>query len=287
LLGFGSDNTAFSGILGSNRPDPAERTLTAIAMAQLSVTPTSSPTATDTPTPTPTETPTDTPTLTYTPTPTHTPTPTPTDTPTLTPTDAPTPTNTPSPTPTESPAPTLDLTGTAAAHIVETQVAASPTPNMTQTLAACDFEYIVVTPDRYNVPPALTDATNPRLIPADREFTLEIVFQNTGTCSWPNGARLTFNEELTQNPDETVNLAPMRAACGDDLRSGLNFARQEQSNFFMTGAVGITRESNPILFLGITPSVFGCYYGVWDLIYPNSALPIGRPLVLTIRVWGG
>jgi hypothetical protein len=93
---------------------------------------------------------------------------------------------------------------------------------------------------------------------------------------------------LTQNPDDTVNLTPLREACAStELRPGLNFARQEQSNFFMTGSVGITAESNPIRLTGTAPSVFGCYYGVWDLLYPNSSLTIGRPLVLTIRVWGG
>jgi hypothetical protein len=158
---------------------------------------------------------------------------------------------------------------------------------MTQTLAACDFEHIVIEPDRYNVPPAFSESSNPRLIRAGADFTFDLVFQNTGSCGWPEGVRLTYNPELTQNPDETVNLTPMREACGNELRPGLNFARQEQSNFFMTGTVDITEESTPITFIGVAPDVFGCYYGVWDLLYPNSSITIGRPLVLTIRVWGG
>ena len=280
FLGFGSDNTPFAGVFGSDDNTNTPQ-LTGTGLAQLNqtpgVTPTDTPGATDTPQPS--QTPTLTPSPTGTDTPTATLTPTPTDTP------SPSPTLTPTPTATDTPTP--DLTGTAVAHFFETQAAASPTPNMTQTLAACDFEYIVVEPDRYNVPPAFTDTGNPRLIRAGQDFTLDIVFQNTGSCAWPEGVRLTYNAELTQNPDETVNLAPLNDECPTDLRPGLNFARQEQSNFFMTGSVSITGESNPITLTGIAPNVFGCYYGVWDLLYPNSSLTMGRPLVLTIRVWGG
>jgi hypothetical protein len=158
---------------------------------------------------------------------------------------------------------------------------------MTQTLAACDFEYIVIEPNHHNVPPAFSEANNPRVIRAGEDFTFALVFQNTGSCAWPEGVRLTYNPELTQNPDETINLTPMQGACENELRPGLNFARQEQSNFFMTGTVDITKESVPITFIGVAPDVFGCYYGIWDLLYPNSSITIGRPLVLTIRVWGG
>jgi hypothetical protein len=78
----------------------------------------------------------------------------------------------------------------------------------------------------------------------------------------------------------------MQQACADEeLRPGLNL-RQEQSNFFMRVG-GYYRESRPITFTGTAPDVFGCYYGVWNLLYPNSEIIIGRPLVLTIRVWGG
>ena len=277
LFGFGSNNTPFAGVFSPDKnTNTPQLTGTALALLNLtpSATPTTTPGATDTPQPTLTVTPTDTPTLTV------TPSPTPTDTP------SPTPTITPSPTFTDTPTP--DLTGTAVARFFETLAAASPTPNMTQTLAACDFEYIVVEPDRYNVPPPINESSNPRLIRAGQDFTLDLVFQNTGSCEWPEGVRLTYNADLTQNPDETVNLTPLHEACAStELRPGLNFARQEQSNFFMTGSVGITGQSNPITLTGIAPDVFGCYYGVWDLLYPNSSLTIGRPLVLTIRVWGG
>jgi tRNA A-37 threonylcarbamoyl transferase component Bud32 len=279
LFGFGNNDTPFAGVLGSkDNTNTPQLTGTALALLNLtpSITPTDTPGVTDTPQPTPTLTPTVTPSPTF------------TDTPTLTVTPSSTPTDTPSPTPTATDTPTPDLTGTAVAHFFETLAAASPTPNMTQTLAACDFEYIVVEPDRYNVPPPINESSNPRLIRAGQDFTLDLVFQNTGSCEWPEGVRLTYNAELTQNPDETVNLAPLREACAStELRPGLNFARQEQSNFFMIGSVGITAESNPITLTGTAPNVFGCYYGVWDLLYPNSSLTIGRPLVLTIRVWGG
>jgi len=158
---------------------------------------------------------------------------------------------------------------------------------MTQTLAACDFEYIVARPERYNAPPSANASTDPRLIRAGGEFTFEIVLQNTGSCDWPDGVRLSYNAELTQNPDETVNLAPLQDACPIDIRPGLNFARQEQSNFLLKGAVGIMEESGTITIPGVAPNVYGCYYGVWDLRYPNSSVKIGRPMVLAIRVWGG
>jgi serine/threonine protein kinase len=281
LFGFGNNGTPFAGVFGSDdNTNTPQLTETAVALLNLTpnITPTDTPGATAMLQPTPT--------LTVTPSPTATDTPTFTPTPTATDTPSPTPTITPSPTATDTPTP--DLTGTAVAHFFETLAAASPTPNMTQTLAACDFEYIVVEPDRYNAPPSVKDSSNPRLIRAGQEFTMDLVFQNTGSCEWPEGVRLTYNAELTQNPDETVNLAPLNEACAPaELRPGLNFARQEQSNFYMNGSVDITGQSNPITLTGIAPNVFGCYYGVWDLLYPNSSLTIGRPLVLTIRVLGG
>ena len=216
-------------------------------------------------------------------TPSRTPTPVPSQTPTSSPTRTPTATRTPTPTFTPSP----NLTGTALMDFFATQAAATPTPNMTQTLAACDLEYIVEQPSRYNEPPPVSDVTNTRLVAANKEFSFDIVFQNVGSCAWPEGVRLSYNADLTENPDSSVNLEPARTACPDDLRPGLNFARQEQPNFFMTGSVDITADSAPITFMGIAPNAFGCYYSVWDLLYPNSTIPIGRPLVLTIRAWGG
>jgi serine/threonine protein kinase len=220
-----------------------------------------------------------TPTRTASPRPTTTPTPTYTSTasPTATPTYTATPTATPSP----------DLTGTAAFLFFERQTAATPTPNMTRTLAACDLEYIVIAPEKHNVPPPVTDVNNPRLVPANSDFTFEIVLQNTGTCAWPAGARLRFNPDLTENPDRSVDLTPLTDVCGANLRPGLNFARQQQSNFFIKEPVGITENSSPIVFTGTAPRVFGCYYGVWELLYPESDVRIGRPLVLAIRAWGG
>lgn len=213
-------------------------------------------------------------------TPTHTTTPT--RTPTVTPTPRPT------STPTDTPTPTPNLTQTALFFAYETVVAATPTPNMTQTLDACDFEYIVVSPERYREPPAPRgDPNNPRLVRSGDDFTVEIVLRNTGTCPWPDGVRLTYNPELTENPDASVSLDDLTAVCAEDeIRPGLNFAQQEQSNFFLEGPVNITGISESITFTGMAPDLYGCYYGVWDLLYPNSNLTIGRPLLLTIRVWG-
>jgi serine/threonine protein kinase len=248
----------------------------------------SSPT-TATQSPSPSVTPSVTATATLTPTATYTLTPTPTATDTFTPTPTSTDTRTPTvtQTPTQTLTPTPNETGTALADFFATQVAASATPNMTQTLAVCDFEYIVLEPANYNVPPARNDFNNPRLVQFGTDFVINLVFRNTGSCTWPARARLTFNPVLTLDPDQSVNMAPLEAACGDELRPGLNFAMQEQSNFFITDEVGITDSSVPIEFTGHAPPVFGCYYGVWDLLYPNSDVSIGRPLVLAIRVWGG
>ena len=179
------------------------------------------------------------------------------------------------------------MTGTALANFYATQAAATPTPNMTQTLAACQFAYVVIQPEHHDRPPSATDANNARLVPYGKDFSFDLVFQNTGTCDWPSGVRLAYNANLTENPDSSVNLSALKNLCPNDLRPGLNFASQEQPNFYLTGAVGVTEESAPVKFIGTAPGIFGCYYSVWDLLYPNSTIPIGRPLLLTIRVWGG
>ena len=181
---------------------------------------------------------------------------------------------------------TPDLTLTAAFLALQRETAATPTPDLPGTLAACDLEYIVVLPDKHNRPPSPTDFDSPRLIRANSDFEFEIVLRNTGTCVWPVDTRLSYNAALTENPDPSVDLTPLREACPEYLRPGLNFARQQQSNFFIKQSVGITDDSPPLLFTGTAPRTFGCYYGVWELIYPNSNTRIGRPLVLTIRAWG-
>jgi len=227
-------------------------------------------------------------------TPVHTSTPEPTEIParqvTATTPAAETATVTPTPTPTQTATPTLtpspNLTVTALFHLVETQSAATPTPDMTQTIEACDFEYIVVQPERHNEPPSYNNSSSPRLVRFNSDFTIEIVLRNTGSCAWPKGVRLTYNRALTLNPDDSVNMEPLREACEDDLRPGLNFAAQEQSNFYFTRAVDVTGETDVLEFTGKAPRLYGCYYSVWDLLYPDSSVRIGRPLVLTIRVWG-
>ncbi len=298
---FGNDDSPLNSVLGGGDASVTpQQTLTALAALPETITPTSLPDEAD-----PTEIPARRPTATRTatqprsPTPalaatdrtaTATSTPTPSNTPTRTPTftRTPTPTRTPTATPTPSPSatPTPDLTGTAVFNFLATQAAASPTPNMTQTLAACDLQYIVMQPERYNQPPSFSDTGNPRLVAANNDFAFDIIFQNVGTCRWPEGARLRYNAELTENPDETVNLGPLENACGTNY-AGLNFAQQERPNFFLTRPVDVTGQSEPMRFTGTAPNVFGCYYSVWDLLYPNSTIAIGRPVVLTIRVWGG
>ena len=225
-----------------------------------------------------------------TPPPTLTPSAEPSDTATPEPSLTPTPTRTPPPTP--SPNMTATNGALTATVFFATQAAKSPTPNMTQTLEACDFEYIVVAPENteylFNEPPPSNAFNSPRLIPAGEDFTLDIVLRNTGNCDWPERVRFNFNPDLTENPDSTVNLAPYREACTEsEQRPGLNFAAQQQSNFYLGGPVDVMDTSDPLEFTGTAPNRNGCYYSVWDALYPNSNVPIGRPFVLTIRVWGG
>jgi hypothetical protein len=228
--------------------------------------------------------PTDTPTI----TPTFTDTPEPTDMPTITPS----PTFTDTPEPTDSPTP--DLTATAAYAFFQTQVAQPPTPNMTQTIAACDFEYIVTTPERHDIAPRTNETGNPRLVRSGTDFSFDVIFNNTGSCVWPDGVRLVYNPELTLNPILSENQSFLsewqrfQDACADqELRPGVNFAFQERSNFRIPGEVGIEQDSAPLTFEATAPNVYGCYYSVWDLIYPGSSdVTIGRPMLIAIRVWG-
>src|SRR5690606_38233204 len=99
-------------------------------------------------------------------------------------TATPSPTDTPQPSPTYTPTP--DRTVTALAALALTQAAAPPTPDMTQTLAACQFEYIVVAPEDLDVPPEVVprNYTNPRLVAANQTFEFELVLKNTGACDW-------------------------------------------------------------------------------------------------------
>ena len=272
LLGFNDGSGRVSGLLGLGDDERSDASLTATAEAALALAPTEDSSTrpalgrAGSATPAPSVTP----SPPRTPRPSATPSPEPTETPTLT--------------------PSPDVTQTAVALLVEeyfaTQAAASPTPNMTQTLAACDFEYYVVSPEDYNAPPARTAFSDPRLVRSGNTFTFELTLLNTGSCAWPERARLNFNPQLTANPDETVDLSLLQDECaGTELRPGTNFARQQRSNFYFEPPVGI-EETATLTFTGTAPTLYGCYYSVWDLLYPGSDVPIGRPLVLAIRVWG-
>ncbi len=214
--------------------------------------------------------------MTDTPEPTTTPTVLPTDTlePTITPTEQPTLTATP------------DLTQTAIIMMATNLAAAPPTPDMTQTLAACDFGYIVVSPDDLNIPPSTLpkDYNNPRLVPANQDFQFELILKNTGACAWPERVRLRYNEELSNNP-ENLDLEPLYDAC-TELRDPINFATQGQTNFYFQQAIDVNEQTDTLIFTGTAPRTFGCYYGVWDVLYPDSNVHIGTPLLMTIRVWG-
>lgn len=305
VLVFGSDRTLFAGFFGEDDTVTPALNGTGTAIAQQ---PTNAPPVDDTeipirvtstPSPTVLATHTPRPTLTDTPTPTTSPTPSPSSTPTATGTNTPTATSTPEPTATDTPIPTAtitpsptptytpspDLTGTAAYEFFEAQSLVTRTPNMTQTIVACDFEFIVVEPDDFDEPPPST-GNDPRHVQAGTDFSFEIILRNTGTCDWPDGTRLSFNDTLTTNPGEEVNLNRLQSACENARQVGLNFAEQEQSNFYIDGSVPTRAESDAVIFTGTAPDRSGCYYSVWDVLYPNSDITIGRPLLLTIRVWG-
>ena len=262
-------NARVFGLLGLGDGEPTGAPLTATAMAALML----PPTATEEAPTLPAETPAD------------TIAPAPTDTPQSSATRSPEPTETPAPTDAPTQTPTLDVTGTAVAASFATLAAASPTPNMTQTLAACDLEYYVSSPEDYNIPPRESAFDDPRLVRSGNNFTFDLTLLNTGSCAWPERVRLNFNPQMTNNPDETVDLSRLRDECGGELRGGTNFARQQRSNFFLQPPVGI-EESATITFTGTAPTLYGCYYAVWDVLYPDSDVPIGRPLVLAIKVWG-
>lgn len=217
--------------------------------------------------------------------------PVPTGTPRPTTTATPRPTDSPQPslTPTERPAltQTPDTTLAVIAMLATTQAAVPPTPDMTQTLAACDFGYIVVSPESLNIPPSTLpkDYDNPRLVPANQAFQFELILKNTGACAWPRRVRLRYNQELSENP-ENLDLEPLYDACTELRTEPVNFASQEQSNFYFQQAVDVDEQTDALVFTGSGPRTYGCYYGVWDVLYPDSSVRIGNPLLLTIRVWG-
>ncbi len=288
LIALGNDNTLFASLTENNTNTPVA---TSIAQVPL-VTETQE--ATEDPELPVTEETSVTPPIPNTPVPTTPAASDGTDPATLTPSRTPKPSATPTvtftatytPSPTITHTPTPNKTETAAYIALSTLMAATPTPNMTQTLGACDFEFIVVQPTPYPAPPNSRDFTNPRLVRSGTDsFSFEIVVQNTGNCDWPKDLRLHYNEELTLNPDETVDMKDLTNAC-ETAPIGLNFALQGQKNFYLRERVRVTQDSGPIVFTGTAPDLPGCYYGVWDLYYPNSEIKMGRPLVISIRAWG-
>ncbi|MEK7649610.1 MAG: putative metal-binding motif-containing protein [Patescibacteria group bacterium] len=136
--------TTITGQLVGNKIRFADNARCVWAAAEITTTPTPTPSPTPTPTRTPSPTPTLTPTATPSPTPTKTPTPTPTRTPTPTPSATPTsvptlsptpnPTATPTPLPTATPTPTPTRTPTPAPTQTATPTAIpTPTPSVAPT----------------------------------------------------------------------------------------------------------------------------------------------------------
>jgi serine/threonine-protein kinase len=221
--------------------------------ATLTLTPTASftPTATLTPTLTPTITPTATLTSTATLTPsltpslTLTPTPSPTITPTLTPTF--TPSRTPSPTITLTPS----ITPTASPDVTQTLIQATLLQEIqTATIAACDFDYVIVA----------QDPENGFFQQADTAFSMDITVRNVGTCVWERNTALTFVTGGGENFDAEPRI----------------FIRERVN-------VG---EATTITLLGRAPSNNGVSSGLWELRTPGQLL-IGAPLTISVNVFGG
>ena len=259
LAAYGGDDGLFAGFLSTRTPgaplvtqNQTEAPLTPEGVAMIS--PTESPQSNATATQQPTDTP----------------------RPSITPTERPTLTQTP------------DTTLTAIVIMATTQAAAPPTPDMTMTLAACDFGYIIVSPENLSIPPSTLpkDYNNPRLVPANQDFQFELILKNTGACAWPKRVRLRYNPNLSENP-ENLDLEPLYDACSDtELRPAVNFASQAQTNFYFQEAVDVDEQTDTVTFTGTGPRTFGCYYGVWDVLYPDSNVRIGNPMLMAIRVWG-
>ncbi len=234
---------------------------------------TPSPTSTDTPTPTFTPTATDTPTPTATPTPTSTDTPTSTATPTPLPTHTPTVTNTPTPTftltPTPSytqtpmPTPTPSITPTPS-HTLTPSITPTPSPDVTLTLiqatflleiqtatiAACDFDYEIVsqTPE------------NGFFRQAEMPFTMEIRLRNTGNCPWERNSALTYVPGSGENFDAEPRIL---------VRERVNVGQE-----------------TVIVLNGRAPANSGLASGLWELRTPGQLL-IGAPLTISVNVFGG
>jgi hypothetical protein len=219
----------------------ATATNTPTATPTYTSTPTPTYTPTFTPTATATNTPTATPTYTSTPTPTYTPTFTPTSTPTATATNTPTltPTNTPTVAATSSP----DVTGTLNAA---TQISAS----QTAAVASCVYDYAVVEQNP-------KDGTETP-VQANKPYTREITFLNTGTCPWERNTSLTFIQ------GENFNVGP---------------------RIFVRERVEVGQEY-VLTFKGKTPERGGLRSGTWQLRTPNQ-LPIGKPIVISIFSFEG
>ena len=218
------------------------------------------PTVTATEPPTRTALPTDTPSPTFTAslTPSNTPLPTETATSTATNTLTRTPTVTrtprPSATPTLTWTPTITLTPsethTPAPDVTLTLVQATVVAQIqTATVAACDYNYEVV-------------EQNPNedlQVRAGSAYRRVITLRNTGTCYWERNTALVHVE-------------------GESFDAGPVILIRERVD------VG---EEYDLVFEGRTPSAGGgLLTGIWELRTPGQ-IPIGDPLPINVRVFGG
>jgi len=168
------------------------------------------------------------------------PTLTPTNTPTVTPTPSRTPTLTPTLPPSATPTPTVNATATVLAR---TQASI----DQTATAAACVWDYAIV-----EQVPADGEA-NP--VPANRSYSRDITFLNTGSCAWEVNTSLTFV-----------------SGSGEDFVAGPRIYIRERVE------VGSTYV---LAFAGQTPDKGGLYSGTWELKTPGQ-ITIGEALVISV-----
>lgn len=163
------------------------------------------------------------------------PTETPTLTATLTATTAPTATETPPVTPTEDVILQLTLqsierTSTALAAIPTD----TPSPDLTQTFAACDFSYAMVSQDPEN---------ESRLF-VNQPSSVTVELRNTGTCAWEDGNTMLMFEDGTGPPDgESNELAIGAVAPGDTVKVSVPLQTPAQAGQITTTWQLYTGES--------------------------------------------
>jgi hypothetical protein len=120
----------------------------------------------------------------------------------------------------------------------------------TATIAACDFDYEIVsqTPE------------NGFFRQAETLFVMEIRLRNTGNCPWERNSALTYVPGSGENFDAEPRIL---------VRERVNVGQE-----------------TIIVLNGRAPATNGLASGLWELRTPGQLL-IGAPLTLSVNVFGG